>query len=143
MRSSAFTEIWGPALKAWYRNDSKPTKRTSTACSWVRRLTVYGEKDPAFGCVYSSDPAVSAGDLEKIVNLLLSLCSRLMRIDRSLLALERDKLVQEDAAEERVRTGQWDIYKPTQQIWKYRITVRLSVESTGGQFFSLKGHIGF
>lgn len=46
---------------------------------------------------------MSAGDLEKIVNLLLSLCSRLMRIDRSLLALERDELAQEDAAEERVR----------------------------------------
>ncbi|KAK2818824.1 hypothetical protein Q5P01_024385 [Channa striata] len=30
------------------------------------------------------------GDLEKIVNLLLSLCSRLSRIDRSLLALERE-----------------------------------------------------
>lgn len=55
------------------------------------------------GCVCSSDPVVSAGDLEKIVNLLLSLCSRLMRIDRSLLALEREELVQEDAAEERVR----------------------------------------
>lgn len=46
---------------------------------------------------------MSAGDLEKIVNLLLSLCSRLMRIDRSLLALERDEPTQEDAAEERVR----------------------------------------
>lgn len=53
--------------------------------------------------VRSSDLLVSAGDLEKIVNLLLSLCSRLMRIDRSLLALERDELAQEDATEERVR----------------------------------------
>ena len=44
-----------------------------------------------------------AGDLEKIVNLLLSLCSRLSRIDRSLLALERGELTQEDTAEERVR----------------------------------------
>ncbi|XP_044029263.1 protein Shroom3 isoform X4 [Siniperca chuatsi] len=41
------------------------------------------------------------GDLEKIVNLLLSLCSRLSRIDRSLLALEREELMQEDVAEER------------------------------------------
>ncbi|XP_023265477.1 protein Shroom3-like isoform X2 [Seriola lalandi dorsalis] len=41
------------------------------------------------------------GDLEKIVNLLLSLCSRLSRIDRSLLALEREELTQEDTAEER------------------------------------------
>ncbi|XP_020495687.1 protein Shroom3 isoform X1 [Labrus bergylta] len=41
------------------------------------------------------------GDLEKIVNLLLSLCSRLSRIDRSLLALEREELTQEGAAEER------------------------------------------
>lgn len=43
------------------------------------------------------------------MNLLLSLCSRLRRIDTSLLALERDELLQEDAAEERVRqdrTGQ-------------------------------------
>lgn len=51
----------------------------------------------------SSDFVVSAGDLEKIVNLLLSLCSRLSRIDRSLLALEREELTQEDTAEERVR----------------------------------------
>uniref|UniRef100_A0A3Q3WLY7 ASD2 domain-containing protein n=1 Tax=Mola mola TaxID=94237 RepID=A0A3Q3WLY7_MOLML len=36
-----------------------------------------------------------AGDLEKIVNLLLSLCSRLLRIDRSLLALEREELTHE------------------------------------------------
>lgn len=66
------------------------------------------------GCVCASDALVSAGDLERIVNLLLSLCSRLMRIDRALLALERDPLLQEDAAEERVRqggTGQRDIYK--------------------------------
>ncbi|XP_034402679.1 protein Shroom3 isoform X3 [Cyclopterus lumpus] len=41
------------------------------------------------------------GDLEKIVNLLLSLCSRLSRIDRSLLALERGELTQEDTAGER------------------------------------------
>ncbi|XP_073334647.1 protein Shroom3 [Pagrus major] len=41
------------------------------------------------------------GDLEKIVNLLLSLCSRMSRIDRSLLALEREELTQEDKAEER------------------------------------------
>ncbi|XP_053196500.1 protein Shroom3 [Scomber japonicus] len=41
------------------------------------------------------------GDLEKIVNLLLSLCTRLSRIDRSLLALEREELSQEDIAEER------------------------------------------
>ncbi|XP_038590046.1 protein Shroom3 isoform X3 [Micropterus salmoides] len=41
------------------------------------------------------------GDLEKIVNLLLSLSSRLSRIDRSLLALEREDLTQEDTAEER------------------------------------------
>lgn len=47
---------------------------------------------------------VSAGDLEKIVNLLLSLCSRLSRIDRSLLALEGEELTREGAAEERVRT---------------------------------------
>lgn len=44
-----------------------------------------------------------AGDLEKIVNLLLSLCSRLSRIDRCLLALQRDGLSPEEAAEERVR----------------------------------------
>lgn len=41
------------------------------------------------------------GDLEKIVNLLLSLCSRLARIDRSLLALEREDMTQEDRADER------------------------------------------
>lgn len=46
---------------------------------------------------------VSAGDLEKIVNLLLSLCSRLSRMDRSLLALEGEELTREGAAEERVR----------------------------------------
>lgn len=44
-----------------------------------------------------------AGDLEKIVNLLLSLCSRLSRIDRSLVSLERSELTQEDTSEERVR----------------------------------------
>ncbi|XP_028457438.1 protein Shroom3 isoform X1 [Perca flavescens] len=41
------------------------------------------------------------GDLEKIVNLLLSLCSRLSRINRSLHTLEREELAQEDAADER------------------------------------------
>ncbi|XP_041815752.1 protein Shroom3 isoform X2 [Chelmon rostratus] len=41
------------------------------------------------------------GDLEKIVNLLLSLCSRMSRIDRSLLALQREELTQEDTAGER------------------------------------------
>ncbi|XP_069369794.1 protein Shroom3 isoform X2 [Paralichthys olivaceus] len=41
------------------------------------------------------------GDLEKIVNLLLSLCSRLSRIDRSLVALQREELTQEETAEER------------------------------------------
>ncbi|KAE8284788.1 Protein Shroom3 Shroom-like protein [Larimichthys crocea] len=41
------------------------------------------------------------GDLERIVNLLLSLCSRMSRIDRSLLALEREELTQEDKAEEK------------------------------------------
>lgn len=41
------------------------------------------------------------GDLEKIVNLLLSLCSRMSRIDRSLLALESEELMQEDTADER------------------------------------------
>ncbi|KAL6097320.1 shroom3 [Pungitius sinensis] len=44
---------------------------------------------------------VFIGDLERIVNLLLSLCSRLSRIDRSLLALERGELEQEDTAGER------------------------------------------
>ncbi|XP_068609036.1 protein Shroom3 [Brachionichthys hirsutus] len=38
------------------------------------------------------------GDLERIVNLLLSLCSRLSRIDKSLLALEREELMQGDTA---------------------------------------------
>nr|XP_020456791.1 protein Shroom3-like isoform X2 [Monopterus albus] len=41
------------------------------------------------------------GDLEKIVNLLLSLCSRLSRIDRSLLAVGREEVTQEGIAEER------------------------------------------
>ncbi|KAG8010943.1 Protein Shroom3 [Nibea albiflora] len=41
------------------------------------------------------------GDLERIVNLLLSLCSRMSRIDRSLLALEREELTEEDRAEEK------------------------------------------
>lgn len=41
------------------------------------------------------------GDLERIVNLLLSLCSRLSRIDRALLALEREEVTREGAAEER------------------------------------------
>lgn len=68
--------------------------------------------------VCSADPLVSAGDLEKIVNLLLSLCSRLMRIDRSLLALERDELAQEDAAEERVRGDKSSVKHC--QIWCFR-----------------------
>ncbi|XP_026153784.1 protein Shroom3 isoform X2 [Mastacembelus armatus] len=41
------------------------------------------------------------GDLEKIVNLLLSLCSRLSRIDRALLTLGTEELAQEELAEER------------------------------------------
>uniref|UniRef100_A0A1A7WUF7 Shroom family member 3 n=2 Tax=Iconisemion striatum TaxID=60296 RepID=A0A1A7WUF7_9TELE len=44
---------------------------------------------------------VFIGDLERIVNLLLSLCNRLSRIDRSLLSLQRDGLGTEDAAEEK------------------------------------------
>lgn len=42
-----------------------------------------------------------AGDLEKVVNLLLSLCGRLSRIDASLLVLQQQ--VDEHAVEERVR----------------------------------------
>lgn len=61
---------------------------------------------------------MSAGDLEKIVNLLLSLCSRLMRIDRSLLTLERDELAQEDAVEERVRRDKSSVKHC--QIWCFR-----------------------
>ncbi|XP_033989036.1 protein Shroom3 isoform X3 [Trematomus bernacchii] len=41
------------------------------------------------------------GDLERMVNLLLSLCSRLSRIHRALLALEREEQTQEDKASER------------------------------------------
>ncbi|XP_077478402.1 protein Shroom3 isoform X2 [Stigmatopora argus] len=41
------------------------------------------------------------GDLEKIVNLLLSLCSRLSRIDKSLFALEGEELENEDVTAER------------------------------------------
>ncbi|KAK5879428.1 hypothetical protein CesoFtcFv8_024729 [Champsocephalus esox] len=41
------------------------------------------------------------GDLERMVNLLLSLCSRLSRIHRALLALEREEQTQEDRAGER------------------------------------------
>ncbi|XP_044000371.1 protein Shroom3 isoform X2 [Gambusia affinis] len=41
------------------------------------------------------------GDLERIVNLLLSLCSRLSRVDKSLLSLDRNGGLTEDAAEER------------------------------------------
>lgn len=37
------------------------------------------------------------------MNLLLSLCSRLSRIDRSLLTLERGEVTQEGVTEERVR----------------------------------------
>lgn len=49
-----------------------------------------------------------SGELEKIVNLLLILCGCLSRVDRSLLALEREDLTEKDAAEERV--GQDQIY---------------------------------
>ncbi|MED6287106.1 hypothetical protein CHARACLAT_013058 [Characodon lateralis] len=45
--------------------------------------------------------SIFIGDLERIVNLLLSLCSRLSRVDKSLISLERDELMTEDAAEER------------------------------------------
>ncbi|XP_038143069.1 protein Shroom3 isoform X1 [Cyprinodon tularosa] len=45
--------------------------------------------------------SIYIGDLERIVNLLLSLCSRLSRVDGALLSLERDELMTEDAAEER------------------------------------------
>ncbi|XP_051907025.1 protein Shroom3-like [Hippocampus zosterae] len=41
------------------------------------------------------------GDLEKIVNLLLSLCGRLSRIDKSLLALQRQELAKEEPSDER------------------------------------------
>lgn len=36
------------------------------------------------------------------MNLLLSLCSRLSRIDRSLHALEKEEVAQEDTSEEKV-----------------------------------------
>ncbi|XP_029941542.1 protein Shroom3 isoform X2 [Salarias fasciatus] len=41
------------------------------------------------------------GDLDRIVNLLLSLCGRLSRIDRALLGLQSAELPAEDAADER------------------------------------------
>lgn len=43
------------------------------------------------------------GDLEKIVNLLLSLCSRLVRVENSLRGLEEEEEA-EDNAKEKVRT---------------------------------------
>ncbi|CAM9307924.1 unnamed protein product [Lampetra planeri] len=46
------------------------------------------------------------GDLEKVVNLLLSLCGRLSRIDTSLLVLQQQ--VDEDAAEERTEDA-WEL----------------------------------
>ncbi|XP_034751390.1 protein Shroom3 isoform X2 [Etheostoma cragini] len=46
--------------------------------------------------------SIFIGDLEKIVNLLLSLCSRLSRINRSLHTLERgEQLTQENTADEK------------------------------------------
>ncbi|XP_061658170.1 protein Shroom3 isoform X2 [Syngnathoides biaculeatus] len=41
------------------------------------------------------------GDLEKIVNLLLSLCNRLSRVDKSLIALQQEELQKKDASQER------------------------------------------
>lgn len=110
VRSRDVTRSWGRASKHWCRNSSKPTRGTSTACSSVQ--SYYRCKKKSVLVMqwlhqgvehWDVDLVVSVGDLERIVNLLLSLCSRMSRIDRSLLALEREELTQEDKAEEKVR----------------------------------------
>ncbi|KAM9841125.1 protein Shroom3 [Aulostomus maculatus] len=62
------------------------------------------------------------GDLEKIVNLLLSLCSRLLRIDRSLLALQREELTQEDIAKEResLHHKRSQLLSQTEDAWELK-----------------------
>ncbi|XP_067339646.1 protein Shroom3 isoform X6 [Channa argus] len=62
------------------------------------------------------------GDLEKIVNLLLSLCSRLSRIDKSLLALEREELAQEDKSQERdsLHHKRSLILRQTEDAWELK-----------------------
>ncbi|XP_070706371.1 protein Shroom3 [Pempheris klunzingeri] len=62
------------------------------------------------------------GDLERIVNLLLSLCSRLSRIDKSLLALEREELTQGDTAEERdsLHHKRSLILRQTEDAWELK-----------------------
>ncbi|XP_077593517.1 protein Shroom3 isoform X2 [Stigmatopora nigra] len=60
--------------------------------SLVNKLCKMNERDK-----YS----VFIGDLEKIVNLLLSLCSRLSRFDKRLFALEGQELENEDVTTER------------------------------------------
>ncbi|XP_054612599.1 protein Shroom3 isoform X2 [Dunckerocampus dactyliophorus] len=62
------------------------------------------------------------GDLEKIMNLLLSLCSRLSRIDRSLLALQRDELTQEDTSEQRdsLHQKRSQLLSQTEDAWELK-----------------------
>ncbi|XP_061654876.1 protein Shroom3 isoform X3 [Phyllopteryx taeniolatus] len=62
------------------------------------------------------------GDLEKIVNLLLSLCSRLSRIDKSLLALRQEELAKEDTSEERdsLHHKRSQLLSQTEDAWELK-----------------------
>ncbi|KAM9794641.1 protein Shroom3 isoform 3-T3 [Syngnathus typhle] len=61
------------------------------------------------------------GDLEKIVNLLLSLCSRLWRIDKSLFVLQQE-LTKEDISEERdsLNHKRSQLLSQTEDAWELK-----------------------
>ncbi|XP_061887513.1 protein Shroom3 isoform X1 [Entelurus aequoreus] len=79
--------------------------------SLVQKLCKINERDK-----YS----MFIGDLEKIMNLLLSLCSRLARIDKSLLALE--ELKQEDSSEQRdsLHHKRSQLLRQTEDAWELK-----------------------
>lgn len=87
----------GSSLEVLIQDRLKPNER--------EKYSVFVGTSPMDKCSRGvSDPpltrfCLSAGDLERIVHLLLSLCSRLARIDRTLLCLQRT----EGTAEEKVR----------------------------------------
>nr|XP_049593110.1 protein Shroom3 isoform X4 [Syngnathus scovelli] len=62
------------------------------------------------------------GDLEKIVNLLLSLCSRLWRIDKSLFVLQQQELTKEDISEERdsLNHKRSQLLSQTEDAWELK-----------------------
>nr|XP_057914481.1 protein Shroom3 isoform X2 [Doryrhamphus excisus] len=85
--------------------------------SLVHNLCKINERDK-----YSMFIGTTFGDLEKIMNLLLSLCSRLSRIDRSLLALQREEVPQEGTSEQRdsLHQKRSQLLSQTEDAWELK-----------------------